>query len=231
MDNAAYDAAKLAYYQKECTRLNNKNVDLELMVHGLEDTARRIARHAVIEPEQPSDLIVIDIETTGLSKIDDEILQVSMIDSSGSTLYNSYLKPLHLTTWEEAQKINHISPATVVDAPNIYLEMPKINGILKHAKTIVGYNHIGFDIPFLQLFGAVFPEHIEQFDVMLEFAPIYGQWCEQHGSYKWQSLATCAEHYGYDWGSDTAHDSLADCRATLHCYQQMMKGEQQNGKR
>ena len=212
------DQEKLMYYKNECTRLNNKNTDLELMVHGLEDTARRIARHAVIEPEQPADLIVLDIETTGLSMIDDEILQVSMIDRSGNTLYNSYLKPLHLTAWEDAERINHISPAMVVDAPNIYLEMPKINGILKNAKTIVGYNHEGFDIPFLQLFGAVIPETAKIFDVMLEFAPIYGEWSEKHEGYKWKNLATCAAHYGYDWGSDMAHDSLADCRATLHCY-------------
>ncbi len=217
-DAAKTDAAKLAYCQKECTRLNTRNIELELTVHNLEVTARNIARHAVIEPEQPSDLIVIDIETTGLSRVDDEILQVSIIGGDGKTLYNSYLKPLRCTEWAEAEKINHISPAMVAEAPNIYLEMPKINGILKHAKTIVGYNQAGFDIPFLQMFGAVVPETAQIYDVMLEFAPIYGEWSEYHQSYKWQNLGTCAGHYDYDWGSDTAHDSLADCRATLHCY-------------
>lgn len=47
---------------------------------------------------------------------------------------------------------------------------------------------------------------------------------EKYGDYKYQKLSTCAEYYGYDWGNDTAHDSLADCKATLFCYN-AMKGE------
>ena len=40
------------------------------------------------------DEIVIDTETTGLNPYDDELLQVSIIDGQGNTLFNSYIKPL-----------------------------------------------------------------------------------------------------------------------------------------
>jgi DNA polymerase-3 subunit epsilon len=42
-----------------------------------------------------------------------------------------------------------------------------------------------------------------------------------------KSLQTCANYYGYDWNGDTdqVHDSLADCRATLFCYQKMNEKE------
>lgn len=54
-------------------------------------------------------------------------------------------------------------------------------------------------------------------------ADIYGEWSDKYGCNKWQKLTKCAEYYGYDWENDTAHDSLADCRATLYCYQKMLK--------
>lgn len=47
------------------------------------------------------------------------------------------------------------------------------------------------------------------------------QWSDKYGCNKWQKLTKCAEYYGYDWENDTAHDSLADCRATLYCYKKM----------
>ena len=181
---------------------NPQSYDNDLKIILLENTVRYLARHALIEPESPTDTIVLDIETTGLNLIDDEILQLSIIAGSGETLYDSYFKPLHLTKWDAAQKIN---------------------GILKHAKTIIGYNHLNFDIPFLQLFSAVFPADAALFAVMTAFAPIYGEWDDEHNGYKWQRLSTCAAYYGYDWGADTAHNSLADCRATLHCYRAILQ--------
>ena len=61
-------------------------------------------------------------------------------------------------------------------------------------------------------------------DVMMDFAPIYGEWSEYHDDYKWQSLSTCAAYFGYDWGEDKVHDSLADCKATLFCYNRIREG-------
>lgn len=49
-------------------------------------------------------------------------------------------------------------------------------------------------------------------------------WDEEVRKMTDEELATYrAEYYGYDWENDTAHDSLADCRATLYCYQKMLK--------
>ena len=56
---------------------------------------------------------------------------------------------------------------------------------------------------------------------MKEFAPIYGEYDEYHEDYRWQKLMTCAEYYKYDWENEKVHDSLSDCRATLHCYNAM----------
>ena len=51
---------------------------------------------------------------------------------------------------------------------------------------------------------------------------MYSEWNDKYGDYKWQKLTTCAEYYGYDWNSTTAHNSLADCLATLYCHKCMI---------
>lgn len=199
--------------------------DLERAVLVISKVAVQLAQQIDLEPETEAPEIVVDCETTGLDSQIDEILQLSIIDGNGNTLYNSYFKPLRVSSWASAAKINGITPQMVENAPCIYEELPKINAILRHARTIIGYNP-DFDLAFLEAAGAVLPEDVEIVDVMTEFAPIYGEWSEYHGDYKWQKLSTCAAHYGYDWGKDSAHDSLADCRATLFCFHKLQEPEQ-----
>lgn len=165
--------------------------------------------------------IVIDTETTGLDPNEDEILQLSVINvNDGSTIYNQYFKPEKATSWEQAQAVNGISPEMVANAPCIADEREKINDILCFANIIIGYN-ISFDLNFLFNANCNINPKAKVVDVMKDFAEIYGEWSEIYGDYKWQKLSTCADYYGYDWQEDKAHDSLADCRATLFCYQQM----------
>lgn len=173
-------------------------------------------------PTGPIDLIVVDTETTGLDASIDELLQVSIVDGDGNTLYNGYFKPEHTESWPKAEEVNHISPEMVASAPNIKSEMAAIGNILSRAKTIVGYN-TGYDLRFLQAAGWQRAEGQKIVDVMQDFAPIYGEWSEERGDYRWQKLSTCATWYGYEWTERGAHNSLEDCLATLHCYKEMEK--------
>lgn len=165
-------------------------------------------------------LIVIDTETTGLSASSDEIIQLSIVNEHGETLFNSYLRPLFHKEWKDAENINGISPKMVVDAPTVGEKAVEIQKILNSASVIVGYN-TEFDLDFLESSGLIIPK-IEIIDVMRGFAPVYGEWNDKYGDYKWQKLTTCAEYYGYDWNSTTAHNSLADCLATLYCHKCMI---------
>lgn len=165
-------------------------------------------------------LVVLDVETTGLDSKTDEILQLSMIDEKGRILFNEYLKPQYHTSWEDAQRIHHITPDDVKDCQPIQKFLPEINEIIRNADVIVGYNHEYFDIPFLKQAGVIIPDDKKTFDVMHKFSPVYGQWDEQKGRYKWQKVTTCAVYYGYE-PDGSFHDSLEDVRATLHCYQAM----------
>lgn len=155
-----------------------------------------------------------------MNAAEDEILQVSIIDNEGAVLFDSYIKPTQHTEWAEAERIHHITPEMVADAPTIAEVMPEINDILNRYDKIVGYN-LKFDKAFLENNGAEFLS-TEYADVMKMFAPIYGEWNDQRGSYKWQKLTIAADYYGYDWSEHKeAHNSLGDCYATLHVYKEI----------
>lgn len=64
-------------------------------------------------------IICIDIETTGLDAANDEILQISIINGRGKTLYNSYIRPEHKREWKEAEEINKIGWEAVKNAPTL----------------------------------------------------------------------------------------------------------------
>lgn len=174
--------------------------------------------------------VVIDAETTGLDIRWDEILQLSIISIDGDVLFDSYFKPVAAESWEEAELVNGISPMMVENAPDLAEKIAEINEILYFSDVIIGYN-IDFDSGFLDYAGVICSENTKYRDVMLEFAPIYGEWSKYFRNYKWQKLTTAADYYQFDWGSvpDGAHNSLTDCFATLHVYKNIHENLANNG--
>lgn len=187
---------------------------------------QRAVDTAAYEQVVPYRTAVIDVETTGL-EFDAEILQVSVLDAdSDQCLFDSLVRPYYTTAWPEAMKVNHITPEMVSTAPYFHQILPSLNRVLAECKTVVGYNFIDFDRYYLERFGAVFKGE-QVVDVMLMFAAVYGEYCSAHHSFKYKRLSFCADYFGYDWGTDQAHNSLPDCRATAHCYRRIMDDKYQ----
>lgn len=168
--------------------------------------------------------VVIDVETTGLDETD-ELLQISIIDISGKILFNSYIKPVYHESWPQAEAVNQIGWETVKDSPELWEVSDEISHILQETKHIVGYN-VSFDIECLKRFGIKINTDAEISDVMKMFAPVYGEWSDKYGCFRWQKLTTCAAYYDIGWENIKAHDSLADCQATLHCYKKLIGGKE-----
>lgn len=170
------------------------------------------------------EIICYDIETTGLDTDEDEILQLSIIDGYQHVLFNEYIRPKHHKEWAGAQNVNGISPDDVKDKPTFDYYKNEIQDIFSKAKLIVGYNNIQFDNRIMDALGIRIPTDTLQFDVMLEFAPIFGEWNEKYNAWKWQKLCVCADYYGYK-KSGNFHDSLEDTKATLYCFFAMCESE------
>lgn len=179
---------------------------------------KKIAKQSAIECNNPSEMIVYDVETTGLCPDEDEILQISIIDGDGNVLLNSYVQPHIQKSWEKAMRINGITPEMVQDAPCVEELIPVIQGIFQSANQQIAYNN-DFDLAFLGKIGIEIDQS-KQIDVMLEFAEVYGEWSEYYGGFKWQKLSTAAEYYGYEF---SPHDSLEDVKATLYIYNKIHK--------
>lgn len=166
-------------------------------------------------------IIAIDTETTGLNSAEDEIIQFSAVDMLGNELADFLIKPIFHERWDAAEKKNGISLEAVKDCPPITDRKTDIERLLNGADLIIGYN-IQFDLDFLASGGIELPdaETAETLDVKRIFESIKNEVDEDGISRKRQSLVSCASYYGYDWNGKP-HDSLADVRATMFCFQKM----------
>lgn len=170
--------------------------------------AAAMPQAAVPEPQT----IVIDTETTGLTD-SDELLQISVIDDAGTVLFDSMVRPYFHTEWPQAQNVNGITPEMVAGAPYPHELLPHLVEIFSEVSTCIGYN-VPFDLGFLDRIGVPI-EHLTVIDVMkiyTDYRNATGTW--QH---KRLSLANATKYFDYHWDGD-AHNSLADAKATLYCY-------------
>lgn len=180
----------------------------------LDIIARAIKREKILKHDNKSGIIVFDTETTGFS-VNDEIIQITMYDGNGKELMNSFIKPYLKTSWDEAEKVNHISPEMVENAPYAHEIAPYIIDAFKSATKVIGHN-VEFDVRMVkQCFGYDFEgkEIIDTLKIFKEEKP--------KGTHKLRDAISyyCPEMLEmYD---DGAHKSDTDAIATLAVYRAM----------
>ncbi len=193
----------------------------------LEERAERIARYEYwklchiqeVQEVKNSSEVVCAIKTTGLYAGSDEILQISLLDGEGNVLLDSYVKPRFISEWNEANKFHPIRPNMVEEAPELWEIAGKVKGILMSANILIAYN-VRFLLEFLEVIGFTIQDNQKVYDVMIEFAKVYGEYDEVFQNYKWQKLSVAAAYYGYELNKK---DSLDDAKATLLCYRRLQE--------
>lgn len=157
--------------------------------------------------ENPFDFVILDTETTGIQK-DDEIIQLSIINLFGETVYSSYFFPqkeIHF----EAAKVNGLSKRKLVNAPLWVNEWCKIAPILANKKILI--HNAKFDVRLIK-------QTCQRYNVDIGFN--MNVFCtmsyilKKHG---YKKLEKAIKASGYTPDINKLHDALYDCEMTLRC--------------
>lgn len=157
--------------------------------------------------------VVFDTETTGFGT-DDEIIQIAIADQDGKTLLNTYIKPSSPILNVEYHGITNEMVQGAPTFPDVY---PQIIEAMA-GKRLAAYN-LAYDRRMLhqvvkrhKLTGLTRPTGL--LCVMELYAPVFGEWNDYRGNYKWQKLDTAAKALKVA-RDGAAHDALSDVRVTL----------------
>ncbi len=102
------------------------------------------------------DLLLIDLEATGLDASRHEIIQIAAILLDKKTLkekevFSSYIKPLEWVNRDlEAMKVNGIAPSQLKDAPDLKKVLGDFNRLFNPKTVILSYYGGPLDMDFLR---------------------------------------------------------------------------------
>jgi len=152
--------------------------------------------------------VFLDLETTGLDPRTDEIVEIGILEEGGQVLLDTLVRPVRHRSWPGAQRVHGIAPADVQGAPTHEALRPRIIEAVSDALVVI-YN-APFDAGFLRF---ELEASAEVRCAMREFAEVFGEWSDWHGSYRWQKLHVAAAYVGFDWDG-ASHRAINDCQAT-----------------
>ena len=178
---------------------------------------RNIVRRVAIKEAREllaSDFVIVDTETTGLGN-DAEIVEISIINSDGTDIFTSLVRP-NMPILPELVAIHGINNGMVRNAPC----WKDIHDCVMHLftnKKIAIYN-APYDLRMLQqcsqFAGCRLPDLERQAKCVMQiYSKFRGEWSSKHGNWKWHKLSQAARDCGIEAAG--AHRAAADCRMTL----------------
>ena len=161
--------------------------------------------------------VYIDTETTGLEK-EDEIVEISIIDSDGSLLFTSLVKPTRPIP-VAAQSVHHIKDSEVATAPAWPILWPRIRSFL-YGRPVAAYN-APFDYRMMQQSHARYRlpwrDNLNIVDILPVYSDYRGVWDAARRSMKYFKLEEAGAYFQIPLLNE--HRSEADAllvRALLH---------------
>ena len=162
----------------------------------------------------------LDTESTSTGKFN-EILELAIYSARGELILNSLYKPKRNRRWPHSEKVHGISPLMVQDKPHFQDCLRKIQKIFDRSQMVLGFA-LDNDIRILAQSGVKGLVREKCLDVRELFWGVYGDELAMD-FYHVPSLIKCAEFCGYVWEEGSAHSAAADAKATLYCYEVLMR--------
>ena len=162
-------------------------------------TAREVLKNAPV---------YLDTETTGLGSTD-EIVEISVVDTYGIVLVNTFVKPSR-TIPAEAINIHGITDEMVQKAPAWPILWSQVRFFLV-GKVVVAYNS-DFDMRMMKQshdrYRIPWKENLQPFDLLKLYAQYRGEWDSNRRSWKYFTLDSAGKASGISLPN--SHRSLAD---------------------
>ena len=165
----------------------------------------------------PENYVVLDIETTGLSPVQNEIIELSALrveNNSVKEKFTTLVKPYgYLSAY--ISNLTGITKEMLVDAPNIAEALSEFTGFVSDS-IVMGHN-IGFDISFIDRKlqdwhkTSFTNDYIDTLVLAKKFLP----------QLKSRKLGLIAQHFKFD--TQGMHRGLKDCVVTNLCYQRFFE--------
>ena len=162
--------------------------------------------------------VYLDTETTGLDKTS-EVIEVGVVDSDGSILFQSYARPAHPIP-PAASAVHGISNEQVASAPSWPAVWAGLRPLLISRN--IGIYNAEFDLRLmrqsLEQYRLSWRENLTSFDVMLLYAEFRGVFDPYRRAYKLFRLEEAGRQLNIALpNSHRASDDALLTRAVLHC--------------
>lgn len=172
-------------------------------------------------------IVAFDIETTGLDKNKDHIIQLSMIKFNPETYdvietYDSYIKPMGNYAISVPAYMKHkIRPEVLHDKPTIKEIADDIIKFFEDCDVLT-YNGNGFDIPFLNKELALVGKHID-----FTNRQCYDSFLTERQRCPMNLEGVYQKYIGHTMEEDNlaAHNSFSDIMATIKIFKEQNNDE------
>lgn len=168
--------------------------------------------------EYVPDYVLYDLETTGISSLYDEVIEISAVKVRNGKIVDEFselVNPGRPIPYA-ASSVNNISDKMVENARSFEKVLPEFLAFARD-DVLAGHNIAGFDMKFLyrdceKYFGQTLTN--DYIDTLAIAKLCFPEW-------KHRKLSDLAEHYGIS--TKGAHRALADCRMNQQVFELMAK--------
>lgn len=168
--------------------------------------------------EYAGNYVVFDLETTGLSPVRDEIIEISALrvrNGAVEEAFSTLVNPDMPIPWG-ASRVNGITDEMVSDAPRLSEALAAFLDFVGE-DVLVGHNIHSFDLPFVYegakkaLNRQIHNDYVDTLYFAKSCIP-------QLGHYK---LTDISQYFGI--ATKGAHRALADCHMNQKCYEKLLE--------